>query len=205
VAAEDGTSQWITGKLARTKVHEWRAQYDAVLIGRNTALLDNPSLTVRHVEGRQPFRIVLDGPDSLPKHLRVFNDQFEAKTIHVVGKQEAGDVVSRMLSVVSGEAEQYKTLVAGLKEGHIDLNETLYQLGNLGIASVMIEAGSELAAAFVRQNLVHKVACFVAPKWLGSGKKVFSDLGITSISNALSLNRVTTEQIGDDLLITGYC
>ena len=67
-------------KLARKKVHEWRSYYDAIMIGRQTAMADNPKLTVRHVRGRQPMRVVLDGPFSLPRELHLFSDKYEAKT-----------------------------------------------------------------------------------------------------------------------------
>lgn len=203
-AAVDGSSQWITGKAARTLVHQWRAQYDAVLIGRNTALIDNPSLTVRHVKGRQPFRVVLDGSGNLPQHLKLFNDQFEEKTIHVIGNRPTSDVLDSLFKAVSGETERKKTLVVGLKNNHIDLKETLFQLGSMGIASVMVEAGSELASAFIREKLVQKVACFIAPKWLGNGKKAISELGIHSIQQALEFKQTTFEQIGEDFLLTGY-
>ena len=72
LTAANGDSQWITGKAARKKVHEWRSYYDAIMIGRQTAMADNPKLTVRHVRGRQPMRVVLDGPFSLPRELHLF-------------------------------------------------------------------------------------------------------------------------------------
>ena len=202
-AAEDGSSQWITGKSARTLVHEWRTKYDAVLVGRNTALQDNPSLTVRHVNGRNPFRIVLDGPGNLPKNLRLFNDQFEEKTIHVLGVPNFVDDINKMLATLSGEEFRGKTLVAGMKNGHIDLNEALVQLGKMGIASILVEAGPNLAAALIREKLVDKLACFIAPKMLGSGKRPIFDLGISAITQALDLKNVSWEKVGEDMLMMG--
>ena len=201
--AEDGSSQWISGKPARTLVHEWRAKYDAVLVGRNTALQDNPSLTVRHVEGRNPFRIVLDGPGNLPKSLRLFNDQFEEKTIHVLGVPNFVDDVSKMLATLSGEEFRGKTVVAGLKNDHIDLEEAFIQLGKLGIASILVEAGPNLASALIREKLVDKLAYFIAPKLLGSGKRPVSDLGISSITQALELKNCTWKKVGEDMLMMG--
>ena len=72
LTAANGDSQWITGKAARKKVHEWRSYYDAIMIGRQTAMADNPKLTVRHFRGRQPMRVVLDGPFSLQENCIFF-------------------------------------------------------------------------------------------------------------------------------------
>ncbi len=202
-AAEDGSSQWITGKLSRTLVHEWRAKYDAVLVGRNTALHDNPSLTVRLVKGRNPFRIVLDGPGNLPKNLRLFTDQFEEKTIHIVGVHNVVDDVSLMLATLKGDEFRGKTLVAGMKNGHVDVNEALIQLGKMGFSSILVEAGPNLASALIREKLVDKLACFIAPKLLGSGKRPISDLGISTITQALELKNVSWEKIGDDMVMMG--
>lgn len=95
LAAADGDSQWISGKQSRKKVHEWRAEYDAVLIGRTTAMADNPSLTVRHIKGRQPKRIVIDGPFELPRDLNVFSDKYEERTtILTWNKEKSKEVYS---------------------------------------------------------------------------------------------------------------
>ena len=101
LTAANGDSQWITGKAARKKVHEWRSYYDAIMIGRQTAMADNPKLTVRHVRGRQPMRVVLDGPFSLPKELHLFSDKYEAKTTVITWNKEASlDYVDPMIKLM---------------------------------------------------------------------------------------------------------
>jgi diaminohydroxyphosphoribosylaminopyrimidine deaminase/5-amino-6-(5-phosphoribosylamino)uracil reductase len=205
VAAPDGSSQWITGKEARKKVHYWRSIYDAVLIGRNTALNDNPRLTVRHVEGRQPWRIVLDGPFLLDRSLQLFTDQYEEKTIVLThnkqGYQSYGDP---MLSLLSPHSFKGKTLLIGKKDGHTDLNEAISEIGRLGITSVLVEPGSSLATALIKENLVDKLHVFIAPKILGGGTRSVIGAGLNSITQAIPLKNISHEQIGNDILISGY-
>jgi len=205
VAAPDGSSQWITGKEARKKVHYWRSIYDAVLIGRNTALNDNPRLTVRHVEGRQPWRIVLDGPFLLDRSLQLFTDQYEEKTIVLThNKQDYQSYGDPMLSLLSPHSFKGKTLLIGKKDGHTDLNEAISEIGRLGITSVLVEPGSSLATALIKENLVDKLHVFIAPKILGGGTRSVIGAGLNSITQAIPLKNISHEQIGNDILISGY-
>ena len=205
VAAADGDSHWITGKPARKKVHEWRAQYDAVLVGRNTAMVDNPQLSVRHVRGRQPFRVVLDGPYSLPKDLHVFSDKFEEKTIVVTWNKEASsDDADPMLKLMKHNYFRGQILRVSKKDGHVDLRETIQGLGSLGIQSILVEAGQQLASALLREGLVDKLECFIAPKLLGSGTRSIMDLGIHGMRDICTLKEVSWSQVGDDLLLSAY-
>lgn len=205
VAAPDGSSQWISGKEARTKVHYWRSIYDAVMIGRNTAVNDNPRLTVRHVEGRQPKRIVVDGPFLLDKSLKLFTDQYEEKTVVITHNKEAyqsyGDP---MLSLLNPDSFKGKTLLVSKKNGHTDLDEAITEIGRLGITSILVEPGSSMASALIRENLVDKLHVFIAPKLLGGGTRSVIGAGIKSINEAIQLKNVTHEQMGTDILITGY-
>lgn len=205
IAAADGNSQWITGKAARTKVHQWRSRYDAVLVGRNTALLDNPRLTVRHVEGRQPKRIVIDGPLELPKKLNLFSDQYEEKTIVVTHNREKVEEKGEpMLKMLESNYFRGKTLLVSEKDGHTDLNEMLKKLGSEGIQSIMVEAGQSLASALIRERLVDKVACFIAPKILGAGTRSIMGSGINRMDKILEFTKVEWQKVGNDMLFTGY-
>jgi diaminohydroxyphosphoribosylaminopyrimidine deaminase/5-amino-6-(5-phosphoribosylamino)uracil reductase len=205
IAAPDGHSQWITSPKARERVHRWRSRYDAVMVGRNTALHDNPRLTVRHVEGRQPRRIVIDGPLELPETLNVFTDQYEEKTIIVTHNQqkfeEEGDPMLRMLQ---RDCFYGKTLLVSEREGHVDLDEMLKQLANENIISVLVEPGQRLASAFLRQKLVDKVACFIATKLLGGGIKSVQGMDIERMNEIMSFRDTSWEQIDNDMLFTGY-
>lgn len=199
-AAPDGMSQWITGEASRARVHEWRRVYDAVMIGRETALADNPSLTVRLVEGRAPKRIVIDGPGTLPRYLNLFSDALEAKTITIGWKAQADP----LLSLLDADAFSGQTITVGKHEGHTDLSEALDRIGALGISSVLVESGGTLATALLKRRLVDKVHVFVAPKFLGGGKRSVLGLGIDRLTESLDLRSTSVEKIGEDVLITGY-
>lgn len=205
IAAPDGNSEWITGIEARTLVHRWRSRYDAVMIGRNTALLDNPRLTVRHVEGRQPRRIVIDGPLDLPDDLNLFTDQYEEKTIRLThNKTKFQNEADPMLSMLQSDYFRGQTLLVDEKDGHTNLNDALRELGHLPVTSILVEAGQNLASALLRERLVDKVECFVAPKILGGGSKSVLGVGINHMDEILEFREVKWQQVGNDLLFSGY-
>jgi len=205
IAAPDGDSEWISGPESRAFVHKWRSQYDAVMVGRNTALLDNPRLTVRHVEGRQPKRIVIDGPLDLPRDLNLFTDQYEEKTIVLThNKEKFENEADPMLNMLQSDYFRGQTLLVDKKEGHTDLDEAMRELAHLPLTSILVEAGQNLASALLRQRLVDKVECFIAPKMLGGGTKSVIGVGINRMSEIMEFRDVQWRQVGKDLLFTGY-
>jgi diaminohydroxyphosphoribosylaminopyrimidine deaminase/5-amino-6-(5-phosphoribosylamino)uracil reductase len=205
IAAADGESQWISGKQSRTMVHKWRAEYDAVLVGRNTAMADNPSLTVRHVSGRQPRRIVIDGPYELPKNLNLFSDKFEDKTVIVTWNKDASATdADPMLKVMKQNYFRGEVLQVPKTDDHVDLRQTFKLLGEKGITSVLVEGGQQLSSALIRQGLVDKIELFIAPKLLGAGTRSLINLGINKMKEIADLREVKWTKIGDDMLLTGY-
>lgn len=205
IAAADGESQWITGKESRKKVHQWRAEYDAVLVGRTTAMVDNPSLTVRHVSGRQPRRIVIDGPYELPRELNLFSDKFEEKTIILTWNKEASATdADPMLRVMQQNYFRGEVVQVPKLDGHVDLRQAFKMLGNQGIASVLVEGGQQLSSALIRQGLVDKLELFIAPKLLGAGTRSVINIGINKMKEIADLNEASWTQVGDDILLTGY-
>ncbi|XWN36556.1 MAG: bifunctional diaminohydroxyphosphoribosylaminopyrimidine deaminase/5-amino-6-(5-phosphoribosylamino)uracil reductase RibD [Balneola sp.] len=205
LAAADGDSKWISGKQSRKKVHEWRAKYDAVMIGRTTAMVDNPSLTVRQITGRQPHRIVIDGPFELPRNLNIFSDKYEEKTIILTWNQEKSkEAADPMLKVLSQNYFRGEIIQTSKSNGHVDLKEAFKILGKKGITSVLVEGGQQLSSALIRQGLVDKLYVFIAPKLLGSGTRSVLDIGINKMSEVTGLKEVTWEKTGDDMLLTGY-
>ncbi len=205
IAAPDGDSRWITGHKARKMVHQWRSEYDAVLIGRNTALLDNPGLTVRHVSGRQPQRIVIDGPGSLPGELHLFSDIHEDKTIRVTYNPDLiDDNTDPALNMLQPDYFRGKSVHVSEIEGHSNLEQAIDKLGDLGITSILVEAGSNLASTLVREDLVDKLHLFVAPRMLGGGTRSFLGLGIERMSDIIEFRSAGWTKAGDDMLFTGY-
>ena len=205
IAAPNGESEWITGQEARKLVHVWRSEYDAVMVGRNTALIDNPKLTVRHVEGRQPRRIVIDGPGTLPEELHLFSDIHEQKTIRITFNPDIpGKETDHALNMLQSDYFRGQTIQVPEIDGHCNMEQAINRIGELGITSILVESGSNLASALIRENLVDKLHLFIAPKILGGGTRSILGLDIQRMSEIIELKSGKWKQIGDDMLFTGY-
>ncbi len=203
IATLTGDARWVSGKTSRTLMHEWRSEIDAILVGQGTALADDPALTVRHTEGRQPVRIVLDRTGRLPADLQLFSDAFAHKTIAVVSRKYS-PAYSTKLEAAGGAVMCVKE-----KEGHLDLEDLLARLGasadrRCGIQSVLVEAGPSLATALFEQNLVDIFHLFIAPKILGQGKPTLEGLSITRMADAMTFAETRWMKVGEDMLFQGF-
>ena len=203
VATVSGDSRWVTGEAARTLVHRWRAELDGVLVGRGTAAADDPALTVRHVDGRQPARVVLDREGALTASLKLFTDAHAAQTVAVVGE----GVVPKYAVAL----EDHGGLVLTVPErgGHLDLGAVLDRLGagvgtHRPMQSLLVEAGPGLATALWRADLVDRLALFIAPKIVG-GRRAVDNLGIGRMEDARTFADGRWEPVGPDMLFFGYC
>ncbi|MBC8145464.1 MAG: bifunctional diaminohydroxyphosphoribosylaminopyrimidine deaminase/5-amino-6-(5-phosphoribosylamino)uracil reductase RibD [bacterium] len=200
-ALPNGESQWITGELARERVHQLRAESDAVLVGYNTALADDPTLTVRHgVEGRNPRRIVVDHDLSLPSNLKMFNDDERARTI-VFTSDKLGS------SRRAYERRSTGVEVVGVREnriGELDLDEIIGVLGERGIASLLVEGGATIAGSMIESALASKVYLFIAPKLFGHGNTAFKGKPIEHVADAHQLNIHKVQMVGEDVMVVAY-
>jgi diaminohydroxyphosphoribosylaminopyrimidine deaminase/5-amino-6-(5-phosphoribosylamino)uracil reductase len=206
VATRTGDARWISGEASRDRVHRWRAETDAVLVGSGTARADDPRLTVRRTEGPQPVRLVLDRTGgALPPDLRLFSDDHVAHTAAVVGDERSAPPYAETLREAGGEIVRVPE-----RDGHLDLAALLDRLGERGAAgsrslqSLMVEAGPGLATAFLHQDLADRVFLFLAPKLLGEGTPAVGDLGLRAMAEARSFAEARWEPVGDDMLFRGY-
>jgi diaminohydroxyphosphoribosylaminopyrimidine deaminase/5-amino-6-(5-phosphoribosylamino)uracil reductase len=210
VATASGDSRWVTGEAARTLVHRWRAELDGVLVGSGTAAADDPALTVRHVEGRQPVRIVLDRPGTLPAGLKLFTDEHAAQTVAVVGEGVAPDYAAAL------EDRGGLVLPIAERDGHLDFGALLDRLGagvgrHRPMQSLLVEAGPGLATALLRadpsassgQALADRLALFIAPKLVG-GQRAVDNLDIGRMADARTFETHHWEAVGPDMLFFGY-
>ena len=213
VATHTGDSRWITGPEARARVHAWRAEADAVLVGAGTARADDPALTVRDAAvapgARGPLRVVLDRTGGLPVRLRLFTDSDAGRTLAVTapGAQPA---YARALRTAGGTV--WTVPEAG---GHLDLPALLDRLGagtdtagtplpdaRRVVQSVLVEAGPGLATALLRARLADRLRWFVAPKLVGAGTPAVRGLGIAAMADALAFGDATWEAVGPDALLS---
>lgn len=203
IAAPNGDSKWISSKASRERVHLWRSRQDAVMVGRNTALHDNPSLTVRMVEGRQPRRVVIDGPFELPRNLNLFSDQFEEKTIIIThNKEKSKTEADPMLKMFQSNYFRGEIIQVDEQSGHVRLKQAMRSLGEIGITSVLVEGGQQLSSALLKKGLVDRLQLFIAPKLLGGGTKSILGLNVNRMEDIVPFRYFSWERIGPDMLLT---
>ncbi len=201
IATRSSDSKWITSEESRTIVHQTRSKYDAVLVGKNTALIDNPGLDVRMVKGRNPSRIVLDSSLSLPLKLNIFKFNHSKKTF-IITTENA--IEANLLKVKLLKKTGIVLIAAPVsrKTGRIDLKAALKLIAKQGICSVLVEGGSAVFTNFIKQKLADEIIIFISPKILGSGIPAFDSLNINKISQAQQWQIHSLEQSGTDIMVT---
>jgi len=198
IAGKDGESKWISSLTARKYVHSLRAKYDALLVGAGTVIKDDPRLTVRLTEGRNPKRIVLDTNLKIKSSYKIFTNNGDKKLILVTSKKNSTLKNGKIRKIISSGAQ-----IIYVKERNrkLNLKNVLKELGKLQISSVLVEGGSEIFTSFVKENLFDDIQLILSPKLLGCGIPLVSNLGIKSIKKSVKLKVGNFEKIGDDVLI----
>ncbi len=193
IATGSGESQWITGAQARREVHRLRYEYDAILVGVNTLLKDDPSLDVRWTRSNSIIRVILDSSLRTPPRAKVFKSS--DRVIIFCGRQapkKEFEALSKRATVIR---------VSG-KKGQLSWKEVLSHLGRLQIASLIIEGGSQVAASALRARVVQRVSFFYGPKILGgSGLSGIEDLGIAGLKEAIQLSSIRLRRLGSDFVV----
>jgi diaminohydroxyphosphoribosylaminopyrimidine deaminase/5-amino-6-(5-phosphoribosylamino)uracil reductase len=191
IATRTGESHWITGIEARAHGHRLRHVHDAILVGVDTVIADDPQLTARldGGEARQPLRVVVDSKLRTPVSAKVV----AANTL--IATTQEGRI---------GDAE-IRVLPAG-DDGRVALPALLDELGQRGILSLLVEGGAEVHASFLTEGLVDKVFAYVAPRLIG-GKDApgaVGGIGVERLKDAISLRETELVRLGPDLLVSGY-
>jgi len=190
IYSKDSEDRWITGKESRKLVHQWRSEYDAVLIGAQTVIVDNPELTVRDTAGRNPFRIILDGNLRVSPNSKIFKLKNPDKTI-VFTYQDSNHKYFQELQ--DNGIKLFKIEQSSQK---INLKTILKELGNIGITSLLVEGGNQVFSQFIAEKIYNDIKIFMSAKFLGSG---ISPVKFDSIVN-LNLSKIN--KIDNDLLLT---
>jgi len=198
LATRDGSSQWISGPESLQLTHQLRAEHDAILVGVGTVLADNPRLTVRLVEGRDPLRVIVDSRLRLPLDANVLTDGAAIGTLVAV-TSDADDPRCDAVAALGAEV----VVVPGDHRGHVDLAALLDELGRRGVRSVMVEGGAGMITSFLREELVDRVVVTIAPKILGQGIDAVGDLGIAALSSAVQIIDPVMTPYGVDIVIDG--
>ena len=195
IATVSGESRWITGASSRRHVHRWRSWVDGIVVGAGTVLADDPRLTVRHVRGRNPRRLVVDGRLRVSPDSRIF---------------QPGDGAILITSRETSKRKRARFAAGGTavwtyadRDGIIDLKKPLSRAAREGMTSLLVEGGPQLAASALRQRLIDQVMLYVAPSMMGEGMGAIGDLGVRFPSEAVRLEGARIQRLGEDFLITG--
>jgi diaminohydroxyphosphoribosylaminopyrimidine deaminase / 5-amino-6-(5-phosphoribosylamino)uracil reductase len=201
-ATSTGHSKWITGDASRRFVHRLRDGVDAVMVGIETVLADDPLLNTRLKggKGRNPIRIILDTHLRIPHRARVLSHRDASLTWIVVGDD-----------VPPEKREGYETdrvmfLPCPKKKGRIDLGVLMDRLGREFVTSVLLEGGSTLMGAMIRERLVDKFYIFKAPRLLGGedGIPMARGSGVRRMDESIGLIGLKIRRFGEDVLFVGY-
>lgn len=206
IATPEGQSKWITGEKARRIVHRLRSRVDAIMTAIGTVKADDPQLTARIKGGKNPRRIVIDPDLEIPVDAKIL--QIPPETIIITRKSEVirqrrkKSKVEGKKKILSGKGVQIITY-EGKK---VNLDWLMKRLGNMGIASVLLEGGSSLNAHALEDGIVDKVMFFIAPKIIG-GRRSFPAVGgetYKKIEESVKITDLRIKKIGEDFLIEGY-
>ncbi len=195
-ATATGKSKWITGETARAHVHRSRHRYSGIMVGVGTVLADDPLLTCRLPDCRNPVRIICD------THLRI---PVSSKIIQTAGE------VTTLIAAASSDCEKARLLrkkgadilPVSLKNGHINLDELMSILGKRNIDSILLEGGAALHASALESGIVRKVQVYLAPKIFGGAgaKSAVGGTGADDPDEAYRLHNGSVTMLGEDILL----
>jgi diaminohydroxyphosphoribosylaminopyrimidine deaminase/5-amino-6-(5-phosphoribosylamino)uracil reductase len=194
IASTSGDSRWISSPESRALVHRWRRECDAVIVGAGSVIADNPRLTCRLPDGRDPARVLVDPRLRADPSLRLFRQTSSAPTI-------IATTAARRRFARRRYGSRVEILGIAKTGGGLDLAALLRTLGQRGWSRVLVEGGAHLAGAMLRAGLIDRVAFFVAPKLLGGGLAAVEGLGAATMRNALRLADFRARQVGADWLL----
>jgi len=198
IATAAGESQWITNEHARARGHVLRATYDAIMVGVETALADDPSLTVRlpGLEDRSPVRVVVDSRLRLPITSRLVAGARKQPSWVVTVK---GADPGRRQALTAAGVEVIEVDAGG--GGRPDPAAVLAALGRRGVTRLLVEGGAGLAASLMAAELIDKVYCFRAGMMIGGdGRPALDGFGLTTLDQAPRFESVGIEQLSGDIL-----
>ena len=214
IAAPGGDSRWISSAPARALVHRWRAEADAVMVGADTVIADNPRLTCRrsgkHDRMRDPIRVVIDGKLRVSPHAKVFHPGSGAPAILVTTERNLARA-RRRYRIARTEVIAAPSAADGVAlDDEIALDQLMREFGGRGWCNVLIEGGAHLAGAALRAGIVDRIALFIAPMILGAGLPAIEGLQIGQtrkigqVRNALRLQNLSACRVGADWLLEGH-
>ena len=202
VASRSGNSKWITNEKSRKFVHSLRKRVDAVMVGVETIISDNPLLSPYLIKRAysDPVKIVADTHLRIPLESRILNKTTSALTIIASGS----NVSNTKLKEIEGLGA--KVVKCRIKNGHIDISDLFCKLAQMSISSILVEGGASLFSSIIREKMVDKFYIFLAPKILGgdNGVPFMRGPGCDIMSECLTLKVFKLRKFDDDIMIEAY-
>jgi diaminohydroxyphosphoribosylaminopyrimidine deaminase/5-amino-6-(5-phosphoribosylamino)uracil reductase len=195
LATATGNSQWISSPSSLRLAHQLRREHDCVMVGIGTVLADDPRLTVRLIDGRNPLRVVVDSHLRIPSTARLLREGAHRTLIATTAQADSG-----RLSELEGLGAEVMTATGAADGSGVDLPELLRTLGRRGVASVLVEGGARLITSMVAARLADRLVVVVAPKLIGRGIEAIGDLGTTNLDEAITFSSVETRKLGADVV-----
>ncbi|MDU6876621.1 bifunctional diaminohydroxyphosphoribosylaminopyrimidine deaminase/5-amino-6-(5-phosphoribosylamino)uracil reductase RibD [Clostridium tepidum] len=202
IATKTGESKWITGEESRYRVHKIRNDLSGIMVGIETIIKDNPILTTRIEGGKIPKAIIVDSNLRIPlesKILKTFNERdiYIATTNKHKNSSKKNTLENLGAKVLEFEENE---------EGKVPLKKLIKYLGSEEIDSILLEGGGTLNFSALKEKIVDKVMCFIAPKIMGGqdSKNMIGGNGIESLQDIFKLKNLKVEKIGEDILVEGY-
>ena len=198
IATSTGESQWISGIDSRKFSHHLRDINDAILVGVGTVLADNPTLTTRLVEGKNPIRVIVDSTARTPLNSNVVTDK-SARTIIATTSTAPDEKISALKNL------GVEIITAGNGD-RVDLEILMQKLAAREITSILVEGGGKINFSMLSAGLVDKIFAFIAPKIIGGENSLTAvgGAGFEKLSDVVALKNFTAERIGEDFLLSGY-
>jgi diaminohydroxyphosphoribosylaminopyrimidine deaminase/5-amino-6-(5-phosphoribosylamino)uracil reductase len=201
IAAASGDSRWVSGPETRAWAHRMRTRIDAILVGSETVVVDDPQLTARPEDvpdPRQPLRVVVDSRGRVTPMAQALSGG--SPTLVATTDRAPEDWRAAI------KARGAEVLTLPPSGGHVDLRALCDELGRREILTLLVEGGGVLLGGFFDAGLVDKVHAIIAPIIIGAADApaAVSGIGADRMADALRLREVTVERLGEDILVTGY-
>ena len=194
IATKTGSSKWITGEKARNEVQKIRGANDAIMTGSGTIIKDDPSLTCRTKNSKNPTRIIVDSKLKTNPKSNVYKD--DGTRVIILTTANKTDKYPKNVEIFTCKE----------KNGHVDLKEAMKKLYKEGITSILVEAGAGLNSAFIKDKLADKLIQFIAPKIIGDKNAInfIESLEAKEIKDSIKLNHSQSKVIGEDIMCEYY-
>jgi diaminohydroxyphosphoribosylaminopyrimidine deaminase/5-amino-6-(5-phosphoribosylamino)uracil reductase len=199
IATRTGDSKWITSDKSRGFAHRIRQDFDAIMVGVNTVLRDNPKLDAWFTK-KQPVKIIVDSQLSTPQSSNVFSHG--AAVIIVTLPTKSGQETENRKILV----DKAKVLEVKEKDGQINLKDMFKKLFQMGIRSILVEGGGTLNGSLFDDGLVDKVMFFISPRIIGGKEAIGSVMGqgIARVERSVRIKDLRLRRFGEDILVEGY-